>query len=73
VLKLILFAGMLYFAARNRLKLNPQFGAALRAGNAGDQEQQRLKQSVLAETALGLLVLAVVGWMGTLEPPVAGG
>ena len=71
--KLLLFAAMLALAATNRFRLNPRLAAALRSGTTGDQPLEALRRSVLAEAGLGLLVLFVVSWMGTLEPPMSGG
>ena len=69
--KLLLFAGMLVCAALNRFRLTPALQTALDSGN----EQAAfalLRRSVAIETALAMLVLALVAWLGTLEPPLSG-
>jgi putative copper resistance protein D len=53
--KLVLFLGMLGLAARNRM--------AVRTGGDGVQ------RALWVETGLGFVVLAVVAWLGMLEPP----
>jgi copper resistance protein D len=73
VVKLVLFAAMLALAAANRFRLNPQLGAAVRNDRTVNQPLVALRRSILAESALALLVLLVVSWMGTLEPPMSGG
>lgn len=66
LVKLGLFAGMLVLAAINRNRLTPAIeGRTLSATG-------HLRHSIALETALGLGVLAVVAWLGTL-PPLAGG
>ena len=71
IAKLALFALMLALAAVNRFRLTPKLGSAL----AGDEDPrpalQRLRRSVVAETLVGALLLAVVAIMGTLAPPSA--
>jgi len=75
--KLVLFAIMLFLAARNRYHLSPRLGCA-----AQDRESesnpvglrtalQLLRRSVLGETILALAVLAAVAYLGTLEPPIS--
>jgi putative copper resistance protein D len=72
LVKLGLFLGMLVLAAVNRLRLTPQLHAALDTGTAADAALRPLRRSLLLETALGLLVLAVVAWLGTMVPPADG-
>jgi copper resistance protein D len=71
--KLVMFAAMLALAARNRFRLNPELGSAIRNGRTVLQPLQALRRSVLTETGLGFLILLIVSWMGTLEPPMSGG
>jgi hypothetical protein len=66
--KIMLFAAMLGCAAINHFRLTP------RLGQAADQPATAsalaaLRRSIAIETALAILVLALVGWLGTLEPP----
>lgn len=62
--KLVLFAAMLGLAGLNRLVLTPRLAAR------GDV--RGLRASLLAETALGVAVLAAVAWLGVLPPPAEG-
>ena len=72
LVKLALFAGMLALAAINRLRLTSRLQIALDTGTGTDAALGSLRRSLAAETALGLLVLAVVAWLGMLEPPADG-
>lgn len=67
IVKLGLFAGMLALAAANRFWLVPALSRdssqALIAG-------QRLRRHVIAEQALGFLVIVIVSLLGTLEPAI---
>ena len=60
LLKVALFAGMLGVAAANRFWLTPRLtrSSSLRA----------LRVSLAAESSLGVGVLALVAWLGTLDP-----
>jgi putative copper resistance protein D len=71
-LKLVLFAGMLALAALHRQRSVPALAAriAARTMPQGDALAS-LRRSMLAEALLGFLVLAIVAWFGTLEPPMA--
>jgi putative copper resistance protein D len=66
--KLILFAGMGVLALSNRFWITPRLRA--HPADAG-LWLARLQRQVRVELILGLLVLAVVGLLGALEPPVA--
>lgn len=66
--KLILFAGMGVLALSNRLLITP--GLRAHPADAG-LWLARLQRQVTVELVLGLLVLAAVGLLGALEPPVA--
>lgn len=69
-LKLVVFAGMLGLAAANRFQLTPALGRA--EDEAATQAAvNRLRLSLILETTLGLLVLALVAALGTLAPPAA--
>jgi copper resistance protein D len=72
LVKLLLFAGMLAFAAWNRLRLTPRLEAALDCAADCGPALRQLRASLIAETLLALLVLATVAGLGTLEPPAAG-
>src|SRR5260370_923955 len=66
-LKLVLFFVMLSIAAFNRLSLTPRIvekpGAVQRAAAL-----RRLRNNSLMEAALGLIILFLVGMLGTLPP-----
>lgn len=70
VLKLVLFAGMIGLAAANRFRLTPAFETAIAAGDAGSA-MLRLRRSLVMETSAAILILALVAWLGTLQPPAA--
>jgi len=70
--KLALFAGMLVLAARNRTRHTPALAAELAGAPLGPASVVRLRRSILTEAALGLGVLGVVAWLGTLAPPATG-
>jgi putative copper resistance protein D len=67
ILKLIIFAFMLAFAAVNRFWLTPRL--AMSSANTGQSEALRqLTRNSAIEIALGLAIFAVVGLLGTLHP-----
>jgi putative copper resistance protein D len=67
MVKLLLFAGMGALALSNRLWITPALGReTARAG----VWLNRLRGQVALELALGVLVLAAVGLLGAMEPPV---
>jgi putative copper resistance protein D len=69
IAKLFLFALMLALAASNRVRLTPFLGAVLMSREDPRQALQRLRRSVVAETLIGAVLLAIVAVMGTLPPP----
>jgi len=72
-LKLGLFAAMLALATVNRFRLTPALGDALGSGAGAAPALAALRRSVAVETTIGFGVLAVVAWLGTLEPVSAMG
>ncbi|MEI9988547.1 MAG: CopD family protein [Rhizomicrobium sp.] len=68
-LKLALFLLMLGLAAVNRLWITPQYALATQENPVLDS---RLRRHILFEQLLELLVLGVVSWLGTLQPPLVG-
>jgi len=72
LIKLALFAAMLVLAGANRWRLTPALGAAIANGNPVPA-LRGLRQSLVLETSTVLTILAVVAWMGTLEPIMANG
>ncbi len=69
-LKLVLFIAMLRLASINRYRLVPCFEAAIAAGDSA-AARAHLRRSVAVETALAVVILALVAWLGTLQPPAA--
>ncbi|MBC7586241.1 MAG: CopD family protein [Tardiphaga sp.] len=70
MLKLLLFGGVLLFAAHNRFQLYPALHQAIVAGSH-DDATRRLGRSVALETGLALAILGIVAWLGTLAPPAS--
>lgn len=70
IAKLALFAAMLGFAAANRYRLTPALAGRI---DAGDYRGAivALRVSIALETACVVLVLALVAWLGTLQPPAS--
>jgi putative copper resistance protein D len=69
ILKLVMFALMLAFAAVNRFRLTPRL--ALPSGPSGQSEALRqLTRNGAIEIALGLAIFAVVGMLGTQHPAI---
>ncbi len=70
LLKLALFAAMLALAANNRFRLTPALGRAM-ATHSTDVAVTALRRSLLLEAAAATGILALVAWLGTLEPPIS--
>lgn len=70
IAKLVLFGLMLGLAAANRFRLTPALALAIASGDSVSAFQ-KLRQSVIFEAALAMGVLAIVAWLGTLEPPMS--
>ena len=68
LIKLALFGGMLALAALNRFRLTPGLGAATTPADV-DSAIRRLRLSLMLETAAAMVILGLVAWLGTLEPP----
>ena len=71
IFKLVLFVLMLALAAGNRFRLTPRLGALLADREDPRPALRRLRHSVVVETLVGAMLLAVVAVMGTLPPPSA--
>ncbi|QQV77899.1 copper homeostasis membrane protein CopD [Sphingomonas aliaeris] len=65
--KLALFALMLGLAALNRFRLTPRFEASIAASDHRGA-LGALRRSLGAETGCIIAILALVAWLGTLEP-----
>jgi putative copper resistance protein D len=69
MLKVVVFAAMLVFAAVNRFCLTPRL--AVSSGNEPRLEVLRqLERNSAIEIALGLAIFAIVGLLGTLHPAI---
>ncbi|WP_374944640.1 copper homeostasis membrane protein CopD [Sphingomonas sp.] len=68
--KLALFAAMLGLAALNRFRLTPRFEASIAAADHRGA-LGALRRSLAVETACIVAILALVAWLGTLEPPMS--
>lgn len=67
IIKLLLFGAMLLIAAVNRWRLTPALGLAITTNNPA-LAIGKLRRSLLAEMFAALAILALVAWLGTLEP-----
>lgn len=69
-LKLALFAAMVLLAASNRYLRTPSLAAAVQASDQA-AAMRALRTSIALEAGCAALVLALVAWLGTLEPPIS--
>jgi putative copper resistance protein D len=69
IAKLALFVAMLGHAAVNRWRLTPALERARAAGEAA-LAVRAIRISVVSELAAAATILALVAWLGTLEPGV---
>ncbi len=68
--KLALFGVMLGLAAANRFRLTPAFDQAIKE-NGTMSAITLLRRSLIFEASAALLILGLVAWLGTLEPPMS--
>ncbi len=68
--KLALFGAMLVLAAANRFRLTPAFDQAIKE-NGTMKAITVLRRSLIFEVSAALLILGLVAWLGTLEPPMS--
>lgn len=68
--KVALFGVMLALAALNRFRLTPAFDHAIARGDAAGA-LGALRRSLSLETGCAVAILALVAWLGTLEPPAS--
>jgi putative copper resistance protein D len=71
ILKLILFGLMLVLAANNRYRLTLRLTQGIESHRTPTEALRALRQSLLMETTLALLVLGAVAFLGTLDPPIS--
>lgn len=72
IVKLALFVLMLTLASANRFRLTPDLKAAIDSPSQADAVAA-LRRSLAIEGGAALGILALVAWLGTLSPPMAGG
>ena len=70
IAKLVLFGGMVGLAAANRFRLTPAFYQAIEQGGSLEIISH-LRRSLILESSAALLILGLVAWLGTLEPPMS--
>ena len=70
IAKLALFGVMLVLAAANRFRLTPALDQAIKNGGTL-AAISRLRRSLIFEVSAALLILGLVAWLGTLEPPMS--
>ena len=70
LLKLCLLAGMLALAALNRFRIVPSLLGAHEGAQAAPSPLGRLQRNVFGEQLLGLAVVLVVGYLGTMQPAI---
>lgn len=69
IAKLALFVAMIGLAAINRFRLTPALGRASR--DAIDIAPRALRLSLAVESGAAIVILALVAWLGTLQPPTS--
>lgn len=69
LIKLALFAMMFALAGVNRYRLTPRLAMAADGSNT-ERALGAFKATIAAETALAILVLAAVAFMGAVPPPI---
>lgn len=70
IAKLVLFGIMLALAAANRFSLTPAFERALH-GEGLTSALAKLRKSLVIELSLAVIIVMLVAWLGTLQPPAA--
>ena len=68
IAKLVLFGAMLGLASLNWFRLTPAFERSIAAADHRGA-LGALRASLAVETACAVVILALVAWLGTLEPP----
>jgi len=70
LVKLLLFGAMVSLAAVNRLSLSPRLAHSSEAlaGESAAQALRRLRRNAIAETALGIAAVGIVGALGVMVP-----
>ena len=71
LVKVGLFAGMVALAAQNRFRRIPALQRWKQASMPTEAPLRVVRRNVLVELTLGLVVVLIVGWLGTLPPAIA--
>jgi copper resistance protein D len=71
LVKVCLFAGMLALAAQNRFRLVPVLQRCNEGSMTAEAPLSVVRRNVLVEQTLGLVIVLIVGWLGTLPPAIA--
>ncbi|QWC57830.1 copper homeostasis membrane protein CopD [Erythrobacter sp. 3-20A1M] len=71
IVKIVFFGVMIGLATANRFRLTPALGDALCDEEPTRQMISSLRRSIALEMVLGIAVLFLVAWFGTMEPPAA--
>lgn len=70
IAKLALFGAMLALASLNRFRLTPAFERSIAAADHHGA-LGALRRSIAVEASCAVAILALVAWLGTLEPPAS--
>ncbi len=70
IAKLALFGAMLALASLNRFRLTPAFERSIAAADHHGA-LRALRRSLAVEASCAVAILALVAWLGTLEPPAS--
>ncbi|MBB3589266.1 Copper resistance protein D [Sphingomonas aurantiaca] len=70
IAKLVLFGAMLTLASFNRFRLTPAFERSITAVDHHGA-LRGLRRSLAVEASCAVAILALVAWLGTLEPPAS--
>ena len=71
LVKVCLLGGMLALAAQNRFRLVPALQRSKQGSMAAEAPLRVVRRNVLTEQTLALMIVLIVGWLGTLQPAVA--
>jgi copper resistance protein D len=70
LVKVCLLAGMLALAAQNRLRLVPTLQGSKKSCRPVEPSLRLVRRNVIGEQLLGLAIVLIVAWLGTLAPAI---
>src|SRR5215467_1544405 len=70
LVKVCLLSGMLVLAAQNRFRLVPKLQISKATCLPAESSFQALRRNVIGEQILGLTIVLIVAWLGTLPPAI---